>query len=133
MKRSKIFGLLVAIIIFIIFQITAFAISIEPLSFESVLKPGETYPFELHVVSPGKPEEVKLVLFDAKQLLDGSLQFLEPNPDSDSPTKWVEIPSKVSIINDLPVTVKGTIKVPLRAAGGTYHMAVIAESLVTNT
>jgi hypothetical protein len=133
MKRSKILFLFAAIIIFIIFQITAFAMSIEPLSFESVLKPGETYPFEIHVVSPGKPEEVKLVLFEAKQQLDGSLQFIEPNPDSDSPTKWVEIPAKVSITNDLPVTVKGIIKVPLKAAGGTYHMAVIAESLVTNT
>jgi hypothetical protein len=127
MKSTKILLFIVGIVGFALLQSLSFAIGVEPMKLDFLVKPGDTVPFEINVIATGKSDETQLMVYQAIQKLDGRLDFLEAAPGSFPALSWLTLPSQVSVKEKERAAVKGVIKVPLNAPGGTYSMAIIIE------
>lgn len=127
-------GVLIALILFLgIATVKTEAVGVRPLVADLYVRPGEVAPFEIVFSSSGFQEIVNLVVYEPRQLLDGTLGFVLGDPAVFPPTRWVSMEQwRVVVRPGQDGRVLGEVHVPFDA-GGTYPIVVMVEPEVQAT
>lgn len=121
-------GVLIALILFLgIATLKTEAVGVRPLVADLYVRPGEVAPFEIVFSSSGFLEILDLVVYEPRQLLDGTLSFVLSDPAVFPSAQWVSMEQwRVVVRPGQDGRVLGEVHVPFDA-GGTYPIVVMVE------
>ncbi|NLJ81135.1 MAG: hypothetical protein GX335_08935 [Firmicutes bacterium] len=115
------------LLLMLIFSLRVLALGVQPMVLNIEGSPGGLYQFSLTIYPENSLRTVNLGLYQPTQDLDGSVAFLQAEPDIYPPLGWVHLEkNRIAVPPGEPTEIFGTIKVPFDA-GGSYTVILMVE------